>query len=160
MAATAPLITRASELFAAILVAIALAGLQVFIGGTRLIFSLPIYGLLGLAGVLEIFSLRRARSPLRTSALFFGYVLARAWFSPVPYLARTDIFSVLSGLVIYLSVACIFTSAPWRMAILLFLLAVALVQVGIGAVQSRHGDNFMLIPFLQRFVARFGARFR
>ncbi len=160
MAATAPLITRASELFAAILVAIALAGLQVFIGGTRLIFSLPIYGLLGLAGVLEIFSLRRAEARSGRQ-LYFSDTFWRAPGSRrVPYLARTDIFSVLSGLVIYLSVACIFTSAPWRMAILLFLLAVALVQVGIGAVQSRHGDNFMLIPFLQRFVARFGARFR
>ncbi|MDQ3200148.1 MAG: O-antigen ligase family protein [Verrucomicrobiota bacterium] len=143
-------------MLAAVLVAVALAGLQVLIGGTRLVYSLPIYGLLGVAGLLAVFSVRRTsptagRLCLWSTALFFGYVLARAWFSPVPYLARTDIFSVLAGLVVYLAVAGIFTSAPWRMAILLFLLLIALVQVGIGAVQFRNGDNFMLIPFLQRF---------
>ena len=37
------------------------------------------------------------------------------------------------------------------MSILVALIVVALVQVGIGAVQFRSGNNFMLIPFLQRF---------
>ncbi len=150
------LISRASEILSAVLVALALAGIQVLIGGTRLAYSLPIYAALGLVGVLAIFSLRRLKpAPQRiclwASAVFFGYVLLRAWFSPVPYIARADIFSVLAGLIVYLLVAFIFTSAPWRMAMLLFLLAVALVQVGIGAVQFRSGDNFMLVPFLQRF---------
>ncbi len=149
-------LSRASEIVSAVIVLLALAGIQVLIGGTRLAYSLPIYAALGLAGVLAVFSLRRLKpAPQRiclwASAVFFGYVLLRAWFSPVPYLARIDIFSVLAGLVVYLAVAFIFTSAPWRMAMLLFLLGVALVQVGIGAVQFRSGDNFMLIPFLQRF---------
>ena len=131
-------------------------GMQVFIGGTRMVFSLPFYALLGLGGLLAVFSLRKANSSpgrvcLWSSALFFGYVLVRAWFSPVSYLARADIFSVLGGLVVYLAVALIFTSARWRIALLLSLLLVALVQVGIGAIQFRNGDNFMLIPFLQRF---------
>ncbi len=156
MAGNASFISRAGEILAAVIVALALAGIQVLIGGTRLAYSLPIYAALGAAGLLAVFSLWRLKpAPERlclwASAIFFGYILARAWFSPVPYLARADIFSVLAGLMIYLSVAFVFTSAPWRMAMLLFLLAVALVQVGIGAVQFRSGDNFMLIPFLQRF---------
>ncbi len=156
MTGNASFFSRAGEILAAVIVALALAGIQVLIGGTRLVYSLPVYALLGGAALLAVFSLRRSKpAPERiclwASAIFFGYILARAWFSPVPYLARTDIFSVLAGLVIYLSVAFIITSAPWRMAILLFLLVVALVQVGIGAVQFRSGDNFMLIPFLQRF---------
>jgi O-antigen ligase len=156
VAANPSLISRASEILAAVLVAVALAGIEVLIGGTRLVFSLPIYALLGLAGLLAVFSLRGLKPApgwicLWASALFFGYILVRAWFSPVPYLARTDIFSVLGGLVIYLAVAFIFTSAPWRMTILLFLVVIALLQVGIGAIQFRGGDNFMLIPFLQRF---------
>ncbi|CAN5523297.1 hypothetical protein BH18VER2_BH18VER2_03370 [soil metagenome] len=143
-------------MLAACLVVLALAGLQVLIGGTRLVYSLPMYALLGVAGLLALFSLRRSKpAPERiclwASAVFFGYILVRAWFSPVPYLARVDIFSVLGGLVVYLAVAFIFTSAPWRMAILLVLVVVALVQVGIGAIQFRNGDNFMLISFLQRF---------
>ena len=156
MAGNDSFISRTSEILAAVIVALALAGIQVLIGGTRLAYSLPIYAALGAAGLLAVFSLRRLKpAPERlclcAAAIFFAYILARAWFSPVPYLARTDIFSVLAGLIVYLSVAFIFTSAPWRMAMLLFLLAVALVQVGIGAVQFRSGDNFMLIPFLQRF---------
>ncbi len=156
MAGHASFISRAGEILAAVIVALALAGIQVLIGGTRLAYSLPIYAALGVAGLLAVFSLRRSKpAPERlclwATAIFFGYILARAWFSPVPYLARADIFSVLAGLIVYLSVAFLFTSAPWRMAMLLFLLAVALVQVGIGAVQFRSGDNFMLIPFLQRF---------
>lgn len=144
------------EVCAAFLVAAAMAGMQVFIGGTRLAFSLPIYGMLGLAGVLAVFSLRRAKpSPGRiclwSSAIFFGYVLVRGGFSPVTYLARADVFPVLGGLVVYLAVALIFTSAPWRMAILSGLIVIALIQVAIGAIQFRDGSNFMLIPFLQRF---------
>lgn len=143
-------------MLAALLVALALAGIQVLVGGTRLVYSLPVYAVLGVAGLLSLFSLRRLKpAPERiclwATVIFFGYILVRAWFSPVPYLARTDIFSVLAGLVVYLAVAFIFTSAPWRMAILLFLVVVALVQVGIGAIQFRSGDDFMLIPFLQRF---------
>ncbi len=88
---------------------------------------------------------------LWSSALFFGYVLVRAWFSPVPYLARVDIFSILGGLVVYLIVALILTPARWRMAMLVALIVVALAQVWIGALQFRGGNNFMLIPFLQRF---------
>ncbi|MGI8956481.1 MAG: O-antigen ligase family protein [Chthoniobacterales bacterium] len=156
MAANASFISRASELLAAVIVALSLAAIQVLVGGTRLVYSLPVHALLGVAGLLAVFSLRRRKpAPKRlclwATAVFFSYILARAWFSPVPYLARTDIFSVLAGLVIYLSVAFLITSAPWRMTILLFLLVVALVQVWIGAIQFRSGNNFMLIPFLQRF---------
>ncbi len=155
MAGNDSLLSRASEILAGVILALALAGIQVLIGGTRLVYSLPIYALVGLAGIFAVFAARSKPAPERiclwATAFFFGYIIARAWFSPVPYLARSDIFSVLSGLVIYLSVAFIFTSAPWRMGILLFLLLLALVQVGIGAIQFRSGDNFMLIPFLQRF---------
>ncbi|CAN5402612.1 hypothetical protein BH20VER3_BH20VER3_01130 [soil metagenome] len=147
---------RVSEILAAVMVAVGLVGMQILIGGTRLVYSLPVDALLGLAGFVTIFFLRRARPvPSRlclwSAGLFFGYILVRAWFSPVAYLARVDIFSVLGGLVVYLAVAHIFTSAPVRMAMVLVLVVAALVQVVVGAIQFRQGDNFMLIPFLQRF---------
>lgn len=146
--------TRAVELVAAILLIAGMVAMQVFIGGTRLAFGLPIYASLGLAGLAAFFAWRQTTTSgvcLWSSAVFFGYVLARAWFSPVPYLARIDIFSVLGGLTVYLVVTLVLTSARWRMTILVALLVAALVQVGIGAVQFRAGNNFMLIPFLQRF---------
>jgi O-antigen ligase len=150
------LTSRAAEVCSAILVAAAFATIQVLIGGTRLLFSLPAYGLLALAGLLTFFALRSPKPEadqfcLASAALFFGYILARAYFSPVAYLARPDIYSVLGGLLVYFFVACVFTSPKQRMLLLLFLLAVGMVHVFIGAIQFRNGKNFMLIPFLQRY---------
>lgn len=129
--------------------------MQLLIGGTRLVFSLPIYGLLALVAFCALFAPRPKRMPnaicLGSAAIFFGYVLVRAWLSPVPYLARTDIFSVLGGLVVYFFTAFVFTSSKRRIGLVIFLLLVALVQVVIGAIQFREGNNFMLVPFLQRF---------
>jgi O-antigen ligase len=148
-------IVRSVEIFSVFLLAAAFATIQVLIGGTRLLFSFPAYGLLGLIGLLSIFSLRRAKPTpnqicLASSAIFFGYILARALVSPVDYVARPDIYSVLGGLLVYFFVACVCTDAKQRMAVLLFLLALALAHVFIGALQFRDGNNFMPISFLQR----------
>lgn len=155
MAREISLVRRGAEVSAALLLALALAGMQVLIGGTRLVFSLPIYGLLAVVAFLSLFSLRKKLSPDRiclfSAAIFFGYVLVRAWFSLVPYQARADIFSVLGGLVVYLFTGIIFTSAKGRIRLLVFLVLLALGQVLIGAIQFRDDNNFMLIPFLQRF---------
>ena len=147
---------RLAELSSLWLVAAAFGLIQVLIGGTRLLFSLPAYGLLAIAGILTVFILRRPKPEpsqicLISAALFFGYILVRALFSPVDYIARPDIYSVLGGLVVYLLVATVITDPKQRMWLLLFLLALAVVHVAIGAVQFRFGQNFMLIPFLQRY---------
>lgn len=149
-------ISPTAEVFSALLLAAAFAAIQVLIGGTRLLFSLPAYGLLATMGLLSLLSLRRVKPEphqlcLLSAAVFFGYVLTRALLSPAAYLARADIYSVLGGLLVYLFVACIFTDAKRRMFLLFFLLAVALVHVFIGALQFRDGTNFMLIPFLHRY---------
>jgi O-antigen ligase len=149
------LISRAAEACSALLLAFAFATIQTLIGGTRLLFSLPAYGLLGLIGLLSFLSLRRAKPEpnqlcLLSAALFFGYVLARALLSPVEYITRSDIYSVLGGLLVYFFVACIFTESKRRMSLLGFLLAIALVHVFIGAIQFRDGQNYMPISFLQR----------
>src|SRR5207245_7641138 len=86
-----------------------------------------------------------------SAAAFFAYILARAFLSPVPYLARADVYSVLGGLLVYLFVACVLVNTRGRMFILLFLLVAALAHVFIGAIQFRDGNNFMPISFLRRF---------
>ena len=86
-----------------------------------------------------------------SAVLFFGYITLRAAFSPLPYLARFDIYSVLAGLVVYFFVSCTLTSAKARMSILACLLAAALAHVFVGAIQFSSGNNFMPISFLQRF---------
>lgn len=149
-------ISRAAELFSAFLLAATFAVIQVLIGGTRLLFSLPAYGLLAVIGLLALASLRRAKPApdqlcLISAAVFFSYILTRALFSPVSYLARSDIYSVLGGLLVYLFVACIFTGPKQRMFLVFFLLALALVHVGIGAIQFRDENNYMLIPHLHRY---------
>jgi hypothetical protein len=156
VARSAPSFSQAGEIIAAVLLAVAIAGLQVFIGGTRLAYALPVYALLGFAGLLAVLSLRTWRPApdrlcLCSAALFFGYILIRAWFSPVSALSRPEIFSVLGGLIVYLGIVSVITDARWRFAILIFLVLVALIQVGIGAIQFRDGNNFMPISFLQRF---------
>ena len=121
-----------------------------------MLFSLPAYGLLAVIGLLTLASLRRAKPGpdqlcLVSTAVFFGYILTRALLSPVPYLARADIYSVLGGLLVYFFAACIFTGAKQRMFFVFFLMAVALIHVFIGAIQFRDGNNFMLIPHLHRY---------
>ena len=145
-----------AEIFCAFLLAAAFATIQVLIGGTRLLFSLPAYGLLGIMGLVAIFSYRRPKPQphrlcLITTALFFGYVIGRAVLSPVPYLARADLYSVLSALVVYFFIACIFTESKRRISLVIFLLGLGMVHVVIGAIQFRNDNNFMLISFLQRY---------
>jgi O-antigen ligase len=149
-------LSRFSDVLCAAILATSFAAIQVLIGGTRLVFSLPAYGLLAVTAVVSVISIRRAKPQphqicLISAAAFFGYVLLRAILSPVDYLSRPDIYSVLGCLLVYLFTACVFTDARQRVWLLLFLLAVATIHVGIGAIQFRDGNNFMLIPFLQRF---------
>ena len=146
----------ATEVLAAILLVVALVSIQTLIGGTRLLFALPAYGLLGIIGLLSLFSFRKVKPHadqfcLWSAIVFFGYILVRAAFSPASYLARFDIYSVLGGLVLYFLVACVLTSAKTRMWILACLLAAALAHVFVGVIQFSGGNNFMPISFLQRF---------
>jgi O-antigen ligase len=151
----AGLMGRAIEVVAVVLLAAALILIQVLIGGTRLIFSFPSYAILALVALLTLFLFRQPRPRpaqicLITSAIFFGYILVRGFFSPVVYTARQDIYSVVGGLIVYWFVALFCTSAKQRAWIVISLFGLALVHVLIGAIQFRDGNNFMLIPFLQR----------
>ena len=146
---------RVTETLAVCIVAAAFALIQAFVGGTRLLFCLPSFALLAIAAILTLPSLRRIKPEpddlcLWSSAAFFGYVLARALSSPAPYLARSDMYPVLGGLLLYLLVACVFTSARTRMLLLLFLVMLAVGQTFVGAIQFRDGNNYMPIAWLQR----------
>jgi len=148
-------IARLPEVLAVALVASALVLIQILIGGTRLIFSLPSYAILAAAALFTLFVIREPKARpaqicLISSAIFFGYVLLRAVFSPVVYTARPDIYSVIGGLIVYWFTALVCTSAKPRTWIVIALLGLALVHVLIGVIQFRDGKNFMLIEFLQR----------
>ena len=152
----AGLIGRWVDILAVALLGAALGLIQILIGGTRLIYSLPAYAILAIVGLLTLFIFREPRPRpaqlcLLSSAIFFGYILVRAFFSPVVYTARPDVYAVIGGLLVYWFVACYCTSAKLRASVLIGLLVFAVVHVLVGAIQFRDGNNFMLIPFLQRF---------
>jgi O-antigen ligase len=152
----AGLIGRSVEILAVALLGAALALIQILIGGTRLIYSFPSYAILAVVGLLTLFIFRQpkprpAQLCLISSAIFFGYILVRAFFSPVVYTARPDVYAVVGGLIVYWFIACFCTSAKLRASVLIGLLVLGVVHVLIGAIQFRDGNNFMLISFLQRF---------
>jgi O-antigen ligase len=152
----ASFIGRAVEILAVALLGAALGLIQVLIGGTRLIYSLPAYAILAVVGLLTLLIFRQPRPRpaqlcLISSATFFGYILVRAFFSPVAYTARPDVYAVVGGLIVYWFIACFCTSAKLRASVLIGLLVLGVVHVLIGAIQFRDGTNFMLISFLQRF---------
>jgi O-antigen ligase len=136
------------------LLALAFVLIQALIGGTRLVFSLPSYGILALAALLCAFRSGKTtpapnRFCLGVSALFFLYVLVRAAFSPVPYLWWTDFLMVLGCLVVYLLAAVHLTTARDRTVVLIVLLLIALAELLIGLRQFSQGDNWMPFGFLR-----------
>ena len=86
---------------------------------------------------------------LWSRALFFGYLLVRAVMSPVAYLAWPDEFAILGALVVYLLTACYLTDPRRRLWLLGALLALAGVNLAVGARQFSEGSGFMLFGFLR-----------
>ncbi len=137
-----------------LLLCAAFAVIELLIGGTRLLFSLPAYLILAAAGVLSLTGLRRARMLpdrwcLGSSLLFFGYVLCRAVVSPYAYIARADEFMVLGALIVYLLITCHVTDPHRRLWILAFLLLLGLGNLVVGARQFVENGNYMLFGFLR-----------
>ncbi len=142
--------------------ALAFLASQALGGGTRLLFAFPAYAILALVGMIALLRLRGHhsrphRQALFSAGLFASYLLARAFFSPTSWLAQLDIYSVLAGLDAYLITALVVTDGRKRMTVVALLLAGAVIQVVIGAIQFTNGDNWMPFPFLYRFGASFRA---
>jgi O-antigen ligase len=153
-------LARTDVILCTALLTAGLALTQILIGGRGLVFALPGYGLIALAALLAAVTFRRLKSRgdlfcLCASGFFFGYIVLRALSSPIVYAARPDLYCVLAALAVY-GVTILLSNATLRLTIIVALLALAIVHVLIGIVQFTRGDNFMLIPFLQR--ASYGYR--
>ena len=138
----------------AVLICLALTVIEFLTGGTRLVFSLPAYGILAVAGVLSLVDLRKPKLPanglcLASSAIFFGYILVRSLTSPVAYIAWYDRFMVLAALVVYLLTACLLTDPRRRLWVLAVLLALALVNLFVGGKQFGNEQGYMLLGFIR-----------
>src|SRR5438093_3135142 len=109
----------------------AFAVVQILIGGTRMLYSIPAWLLLAVAGLAAAFSREKTHAPVRTGCLlsglaFCGYVLVRNWFSPIDYISRTDFVIVTGSLIVYLVVALFLTRSKYRLAFFLALLVLGL----------------------------------
>jgi O-antigen ligase len=137
------------------LLAVAFVLIELLIGGTRLLFSLPSCGILALVSFLSLYSFRRSqvaanRYCLLATGVFAAYIIARIFFSPVEYLARSDLYILLGALMIYLLVALILTMPKYRFIFVMTLLVIALIHVTIGGIQYLRGERFPVFEFLDR----------
>jgi O-antigen ligase len=128
--------------------------IQCLIGGTRLVFSLPTYGFLALAGILSVFLIRRSKATpsltcLIVSTLFFGYILTRAALTPIGYLWWTDYYMVLGCLLVYVLTAFYITTPAQRSAVVAAFLLLAVVHVFVGLRQFTVGDEWMPFGFIR-----------
>lgn len=138
----------------AAIIAGAILLIQCLIGGTRLVYSLPAYGLLAVGALIACFRAPRPDARprldcLAVSIVFFGYILARAALSPVGYLWWTDFYMVLGCLVVYFLTAYYLTDARSRVIVLWALFVLAVVEVFFGLRQFSVGDNWMPFGFLK-----------
>lgn len=117
-------------------------------------FSLPAYALLVVSAILSIASLReKSQRPsivcLLVSTVFFSYILVRAVHSPWDYLWWQDFYQVLACLIVYGLTSLYVTKASHRMAVLVAMLALCVLEVFIGLRQFRFGENWMPFGFIR-----------
>ena len=141
--------------------------IQCLIGGTRLLFSFPSYCILGVCGILTLFSAFRSSEPRQSasnrqsgsdrpdgwcilaSLLFFSYILVRAKLSPIDYFARPDFYMVLGCLLVYLLTAFYLTSARDRLIVIASLFCLAVLHVYVGTIQFMHSSGYMWFGFVR-----------
>ncbi len=137
----------------AVLIWAGFAVAQALIGGTRLLFGLPAFAILGLAAVLAVFGWRKRRRIrvdqfcVLAALVFAGIIVGRAWWSPVVYLARPDLLLAVAALATYLLSSFVVTDPKVRVWLSVGILGLSLVQMAVGAVQFARGDNFMLFQW-------------
>ena len=135
-----------------LLLSVAFIAINCLIGGTRLLFSFPSYALIGTVAVLSIAALRRPipkpSIPALISAVLLAlYVIGRALWSPLQYLAWPDLFMAAAGLAVYLLTALCLTDARHRIWLVVVLFAIAITDVIVGIIQFTGDHKFMLFGF-------------
>ena len=138
------------KLLHATLILAAIAVMQFFFGGgdgSRAIYTLPGYVILGISGVLTLFSFWKApgrmdRACLLSAILLALYLFARIALSPSAWLAGFDFHALLGALLIYLVTALVITGnwAPCVVVVGLIILGVS--HVGVGVWQFAQDANF------------------
>ena len=128
--------------------------IQCLIGGTRLLFSLPAYGLLAIGSILTLASFRSRRTPPGASCVLStlvlgAWVLIRSSHSPVEYLALPDFYMMIGCLMAYLLTAYYLTGSRDRAILIGVLWALAALEVWCGLIQFLKNPNFMLFGLMR-----------
>lgn len=136
-------------------VLVALAFLEIFIGGARLLYAIPGISLVAITAILTInwkikANPRSDHPALIASLLFAGYILIRNRFSEVEYIARLQFFIMAGCLIIYLIFTVVFARAADRNRLFLFLGILALLQMVPALVQFSSHDPWMPLSWAQR----------
>jgi O-antigen ligase len=144
-----------------IIVFTAFAAMQLLIGGGRMLYSIPAYSVLAIAALVGLPRLWKTRPSasfvcVASTLLLAAYLLVRALHSPVPYLARPDLYLIFGALLAYLLFTYEITDPSIRLWFALGLIALALGHVGVGIIQFRDGNNFYPWPWI--FRADYGSR--
>lgn len=142
------------RIFLAALLALSIVAAQFFYGGaSRTVFGMLSYALLALAGCLTLVVVfwRRAVSPNALAVLSVlvmgGYLLWRSLHSPGQDISVFYTFLVAGCLVAYLVSASVMTTPASRYVFVSILLAAAMVQVVVAAVQFTAEKPFFPIPW-------------
>ncbi len=133
---------------------LAVASIHLLIGGTRLVFALPCFALLAIAGVLSLAVRARGTPPpnwlpVWAGFAFFGYIMVRASLSPIEYLAWPDLTLAAACLVLYTLSVFVAAENRYRVWFLVALLALAVSDVATGIRQFRGVDDWMPFGFLR-----------
>jgi len=136
------------------LLALSIVLIQCLTGGTRLVFALPAYALLALAGLLCVKEFRResqrpSSACLIVTVVFFAYMMVRAAWSPWDYLWWQDFYQMLACLIVYGICTCFVSGLQPRLAIVVVLLVLSVGEFFVGLRQFRYGDNWMPFGFLR-----------
>lgn len=136
-------------------VLLAFVGLEICIGGARLVYAIPGISLIAVAGAMTLLPVWKTASRVSQWALasalaFSAYVLFRNRLSEVDYIARIHFFIMAGCLVLYLLLAIFFPRPQERKVFFYVLMVLALAQVLLGAAQFVENNQWMPLPWAQR----------
>ena len=86
--------------------------------------------------------------PLLSTFLLAGYVIGRAFASPIPYLALSDLLMVGGALCVYLLIALYVSAPKARLWLLGGCFLIGFLHVVAGVIQFRYEDDFMFLSHL------------
>lgn len=150
---------RVIRILVAALLALAIILAQLFYGGLmRTVFSVPSYGLIAISGVLGIAALfwRRAvpprAGPLVVTLVAAGYLLWRALHSPGQDLSLFYTFLITACAAVYCLFACVLTTPSSRYVFVSVLLAAAVGQMIVAAIQFTAPGYYWPLPWFSEQI--------